>query len=304
MSYILSVDGGGSKTVYCLYNIENKEKFYFKGKSTNYKNIGVNKTKENIKNSMDEILRLNKLKISQIKYYIFGLSGCDTKEDYELFREILSFIKVSKENLMIMNDAELAYKSVYFNEEGGILAAGTGSIGFAFLKNKIVRLGGWGSELSDLGSGYWIGKKFLEKYLLYLENLEELEKDKIFEIFSSNEETKKIETVLNEYKTVTKIASVAKFVIDNYNNSSLCKNIVDKAIGELTKIVLRIIKLIDKKEINLVISGSIASNKIICENILKRVNEQEKKKKVNFVINNSNITDGGIKIVFNCFKIK
>ncbi len=298
MSYILSVDGGGSKTTYCLYNIENKEKFYFKGKSTNYKNIGINKTKENIKISMEEILNLNKLDSSQIKYYVFGLSGCDTEEDYKLFRDILSSIKIPNDNSIIMNDAELAYKSVYFNKEGGILAAGTGSIGFAFLKDKVIRLGGWGSELSDLGSGYWIGKKFLEKYLLYLEGLEE---DNIFSIF--NKEIKKVETILEEYKTVTKIASAAKFVIENYHNSQLCKKIVDEAITELSKIVLKIIKLIEKKEVNIVISGSIASNKIIYENLLNKVNKLEKIKKVNFIINNSNITDGGIKVAFNNFKI-
>ena len=299
MSYILSVDGGGSKTTYCLYNIENKEKFYLKGKSTNYKNIGINKTKENILNSITEILNLNKLDFSQIKYYVFGLSGCDTKEDYEIFKDILLSIKISKDNLIIMNDAELAYKSIYFDEEGGIVTAGTGSIGFIFLKDKVVRLGGWGSELSDLGSGYWIGRKFLEKYLLYLEYLEE---DNSFHIFNKNIEN--VEMALNEYKSVTKIASVAKFVIDNYENSLLCKKIIDEAIVELTRITLKIVKLVNKENVNIVISGSIASNEIIYKSILKNINNLVKNKKINFLINNSNITDGGIKIAFNYFKIK
>lgn len=297
MSYILSVDGGGSKTTYCLYNIERKEKFYFKGKSTNYKNIGARKTKENIQKGIEKIFKENNLNKEEIKFYVFGLAGCDTDNDYRMFREILNSLKIFKDKSIIMNDAKLAYKSIYSNEEGCILASGTGSIGFVFLKNKQIRLGGWGSEFSDLGSGYWIGKKFLEKYLLYLEGLEE---DEIFKKF--NKDLSEPEMIINEYKNVTKIASVAKFVIENYNKSLICKNIVNEAINELSKIVLKMIKIINKEKINLVISGSIASNKIIYKNILKKVKKVEKNREILFNINNSDLTEGGIKIAFDHLK--
>ena len=55
MGYILSVDGGGSKTLYCLYEIENDYKEYIRGDSTNYKNVGIDVVKSNLEKNINEI---------------------------------------------------------------------------------------------------------------------------------------------------------------------------------------------------------------------------------------------------------
>lgn len=82
-----------------------------------------------------------------------------------------------------------------------------------------------GKELSDLGSGYWIGRKFLEKYILYLEEMEEkMILDKIGIELTKKRAGRKIE----KYDTTEKIASLARFVIDE-KESSLCSKILDKA---------------------------------------------------------------------------
>ena len=46
MAYIIGIDGGGTKTSFCLLNTAENRKHYLKTGETNFKNIGIEKTKE------------------------------------------------------------------------------------------------------------------------------------------------------------------------------------------------------------------------------------------------------------------
>ena len=48
MAYIIGIDGGGTKTSFCLLNTAENRKHYLKTGETNFKNIGIEKTKENM----------------------------------------------------------------------------------------------------------------------------------------------------------------------------------------------------------------------------------------------------------------
>lgn len=297
MEYILSVDGGGSKTLYCLYEIENNCKEYIKGNSTNYKNIGIDAVKSNLEENINEIMSKKNISFKDIKYFVFGLSSCDTAEDYNLFKKLLEHIGI-KENFVIMNDAELAFRAICPFEDGGVIVSGTGSIGFAFDEKKVVRVGGWGKELSDLGSGYWIGRKFLEKYILYLENMEE--KDDSFDKIEilANDKRKQLEKIVEKYDTTEKIASVAKFVIKE-KDTLLCKKILDEAAEELTKMIKQISKIIKKDMYTLVLSGGVAVNEIVTSKIKEKLIQYNLEGKIKLVTNKYEPVDGGINIGLN-----
>lgn len=297
MGYILSVDGGGSKTLYCLYEIENDYKEYIRGDSTNYKNIGIDVVKSNLEKNINEIMNKKNISFQDIKYFVFEFSSCDTAEDYKLFKKILEDIGV-KENFVIMNDAELAFRAICPFEDGGVIVSGTGSIGFAFDDKKVVRVGGWGKELSDLGSGYWIGRKFLEKYILYLEGMEEKDKsfDKV-EIFADNRR-KQLEKIVEKYNTTEKIASIAKFVIKE-KDTLLCEKILDEAVVELMKMVKQISKNIKKDKYTLVLSGGVAVNEIVTVKIKEKIVQCGLENKIKLVANKYEPVDGGINIGLN-----
>lgn len=297
MGYILSVDGGGSKTLYCLYEIENGCKEYIKGNSTNYKNIGIDVVKSNLEKNINEIMNKKNISFQDIKYFVFGFSSCDTAEDYKLFKKILEDIGI-KENFVIMNDAELAFRVICPFEDGGVIVSGTGSIAFAFDDKKVVRVGGWGKELSDLGSGYWIGRKFLEKYILYLEGMEEKDKsfDKV-EIFADNRR-KQLEKIVEKYDTTEKIASIAKFVIKE-KDTLLCEKILDEAVAELMKMVKQISKNIKKDKYTLVLSGGVAVNEIVTVKIKEKIVQCGLENKIKLVANKYEPVDGGINIGLN-----
>jgi glucosamine kinase len=63
-------------------------------------------------------------------------------------------------------DAHAACVGAHQGNDGGVAIAGTGSIGWAIVRAQSYRIGGWGSEISDEGSGAWLGRETLRRVLL------------------------------------------------------------------------------------------------------------------------------------------
>lgn len=71
--------------------------------------------------------------------------------------------------IVITTDAHAACVGAHGQGEGqgdgGVIVAGTGSVGWAMLKGRTHRVGGWGLPISDEGSGAWIGCEALRRVL-------------------------------------------------------------------------------------------------------------------------------------------
>jgi N-acetylglucosamine kinase-like BadF-type ATPase len=92
----------------------------------------------------------------QISRTCAGITGSGRIEIASVMRSLISGI-VSGE-IEIIGDVEIAFEDAFGTGPGVIVVAGTGSI--AYGKNspgETARAGGWGSAISDEGSGYWIG---------------------------------------------------------------------------------------------------------------------------------------------------
>jgi glucosamine kinase len=67
--------------------------------------------------------------------------------------------------MLITTDAHAACVGAHRGADGGILVAGTGSIGLAIVGGRQHRVGGWGFPVSDEGSGAWLGCEALRRTL-------------------------------------------------------------------------------------------------------------------------------------------
>jgi glucosamine kinase len=61
------------------------------------------------------------------------------------------------QRLHITTDASAACVGAHRGRDGGVVIVGTGSIGWAILRGRHYRVGGWGFPVSDEGSGAWLG---------------------------------------------------------------------------------------------------------------------------------------------------
>jgi len=69
------------------------------------------------------------------------------------------------------NDAYAACIGAFAGGNGGIVIAGTGSIGFALINGRRHMVGGWGFALGDHGSGAWMGHHVVRRAALAIDGL-------------------------------------------------------------------------------------------------------------------------------------
>ena len=74
-------------------------------------------------------------------------------------------------SLAVDNDAYAACMGAFAGGRGGIVIAGTGSIGFAIVGDERHMVGGWGFQLGDHGSGAWLGHHAVRRAALALDGL-------------------------------------------------------------------------------------------------------------------------------------
>ncbi len=155
---ILSVDGGATKTIACLYDSSSNEitRIGISG-SSNYFSVTHKESQKNITSAINkaypEWKNDNDLKI------MAGIASFgDSKKSIEIGKSIMDNIFHNK-NYIAENDGICAYRMAHIFDDGAIFAPGTGSIGTYQVDGKINRIGGWGWFADDEGSASWIGKK-------------------------------------------------------------------------------------------------------------------------------------------------
>jgi glucosamine kinase len=67
--------------------------------------------------------------------------------------------------IIMTTDAHAACIGAHAGRDGGIIIAGTGTIGWAIVQGKVHRIGGCGLPISDEGSGAWLGNELLRRVL-------------------------------------------------------------------------------------------------------------------------------------------
>jgi glucosamine kinase len=66
---------------------------------------------------------------------------------------------------IVTTDAHAACVGAHGESDGGIIIAGTGTVGWAVVRGQTFRVGGWGLPISDEGSGAWLGGEALRRVL-------------------------------------------------------------------------------------------------------------------------------------------
>ena len=67
--------------------------------------------------------------------------------------------------MVCTSDARAACVGAHGGEDGAIIIAGTGSVGWALIDGCDYRVGGWGFPVSDEGSGAWLGCEAVRRVL-------------------------------------------------------------------------------------------------------------------------------------------
>ncbi|MCS6809515.1 MAG: BadF/BadG/BcrA/BcrD ATPase family protein [Bacteroidota bacterium] len=163
---IIGIDGGGSRTRGVLYKGDT-ELAQSETSTARVGTVGVVESAERILNLISELITMAKLPNREIDAVLIGLAGTWLKEEQMRSQQLISLLakrerKIDIDKLVVTSDAAIALDAAFEGEHGIVLIVGTGTIAIAKTpKGEFVRCGGWGIELSDEGSGAWIGREGL-----------------------------------------------------------------------------------------------------------------------------------------------
>lgn len=165
----LSVDGGGTKTEFCIYDVEADKYFTEIYTGSNYKyETGDEEIKYTLSEQCVEAIEKHGYNVSDVAGAVFGMSGIDSEKDLEYYRDIVKNTGIPMERIIICNDCEYGLRG-NTEKDGMAVLVGTGSIVYGICEGHVHRTAGWGPPYSDLGSGTWMGAEVLKEAILRLD---------------------------------------------------------------------------------------------------------------------------------------
>lgn len=270
MKYILAIDGGGTKTVFCAQNLNSGHRIYVYTGSTNYKSIGIEKVKNNLTRGFEQLTKELNIKLTDIKHTVLGLSGLDSEQDSIILKKTIEEVGLKQKDYYLCNDSELA---LYAGAKppAMVLISGTGSIVFGINeKGEKVRIGGWDYVLSDLGSGFYIGKEAIIYTLMYFDGCYPYSRlfPKILEVSGNKNYEELVSKITAKEIGFADIAALSKLVVEEAKTGEkLSSLIVDKATEYLAQQSFSAYKRLHfdntNQRVSFVLSGGVMKNKII-----------------------------------------
>lgn len=305
--YLFSVDGGGTKTEFCVYDMDLRKMQSFRFGSTNYKNIGLKEATFHLKNSFYTICDSLNIELQEIQGMVIGVAGCDTESDYAVYQSIIKHMGLDLQKVYICNDSELVFLSVA-DKPGICVISGTGSIAVGFDKEgKTYRCGGWGRPLSDLGSGYWIGEQMLKKWIKYCDGQEP--DNEIFRTLGEFYHLEKTEELPYYIAALSQrdITAAAHLICDGADRgNSLCGQVLSEAAEEAADIaaaVYRKICLEKQEKMHMVISGSIFKGGFYRQTFQRIFEEKTGHANIQYVSLNKSPAKAGIRLARDIFQV-
>ncbi|MHC5738279.1 N-acetylglucosamine kinase [Nostoc sp.] len=274
MSYVLGIDGGGSKTVCVLMDDSCQVLGRGEAGPSNYQSIGIEATLQSIQsaihNAVEETIIKNTVNIEAI---CLGLAGVGRAADIEVVKGLVQELQNNKSlpinwalqpaNIVICNDALIALVGGIGQPVGIVVAAGTGSIAFGRNhQGHTKRVGGWGYILGDEGSAYKIAVSGMNAALKYYDGREIL--TTLVEAFKQHLDLENIEDLIELiYRRewgVKHVAALAPIVdLAAASGDIVANTIIDDAVKELMKATSTIIDAIFSPDsvLEVVTTGSV-----------------------------------------------
>ncbi len=270
MSIYVGVEGGGTKTRILIQRGDAAPSYHEFEVSLKVRDNDWSASSDALGTVLTELLGKD---ISQVTAVAVGLSGMSRTEDQDAWKSSAranpAFTNV---NLHIETDATLTLSAVLGeSEEGIVLIAGTGSVLFFQPHGGAPRrIGGWGSLLSDEGSGYRIGLRVLSYYIRVLDGVyppDELSQGILLRLPEEIRENR-MEIVKLAERDSAFVSSLAPIAFELSQQLAPAHDLVYEELIELAMLVFPVFAanvMSGKKPYKLFLSGSIAKHPIMID---------------------------------------
>jgi N-acetylglucosamine kinase-like BadF-type ATPase len=165
MGYLLGIDGGGTHTTAWLADQDLSVLARVQAGPSNPVKVGIANAQQELAKACRKAFREARLRPSRLDAVCAGLAGGDSEH---VQRSMLRWMRkaIPARAHLMTTDAAVTLAAALGDSEGIIVIAGTGSIAFGRdRRGNILRVGGWGSQFDDAGSGYDMGRKAIRAAL-------------------------------------------------------------------------------------------------------------------------------------------
>lgn len=256
-SYILCIDGGATKTILQVLDSEgalvtltknNIQSEKIEASGSNITAIGKEGVRAAFRDLFVDVqLGRNSTPLVDIlpsSQVVAGMAGVTVAQDRQSVITLFEEYGIKKEHIILMNDAEISLQLI--DDQGIILASGTGSVCFAKKGHTQYRVGGLGRILGDEGSGYQIALNALKMALAdeYGWGRPTSLTNELKKFFNVNELKVLILKVNSGELAHGKIAKAAPLVFQEAERGDRIANrIIDLAAHELAELLITQLKI-------------------------------------------------------------
>ncbi len=303
MSYLLGIDGGGTKTDLLLTDEFGQEIAKTSVESTSLVAVGEERAKQNLIQGLGQVCAAIPEPEYVIKMAIFGLASVDTEKEEEgaagIFQPLMTDFNV--EEFAIINDAVLALVNGTDQENAIVLISGTGSNCYGENKaGDMAKAGGWDYLLSDEGSGYELGRQVLRAAAKSYDGRgdKSLLEDLVLDYFSVEAIPDLKSKVYYPHLGKPEISGVSKLLFKAMDkNDAIALEIFNQAAAELWLMVKTVAEKLDlqQEKFDLVLSGSMAKSAATVRYIQQQL--QEFNSEADLVLPKRSPVYGGIKLI-------
>jgi N-acetylglucosamine kinase-like BadF-type ATPase len=156
VAIFLGIDGGATKTT-CVVGDETSILATATTGSCSVLRVGEDKAREALHEAVRKACALASVDPTRIVGACVGATGTARPHIAEKVTRLMA--QVVSCPVQVVGDMVVALQAAFGRGPGVITIAGSGSIAFGRSENgETLRAGGWGFQISDEGSGYWVGR--------------------------------------------------------------------------------------------------------------------------------------------------
>jgi N-acetylglucosamine kinase-like BadF-type ATPase len=158
MPLYLGIDAGGTKTD-CAVSNGAELLGQATGASCKLARVGKERGRENLQAVIRHATESAHVDAATIQHVCIGMAGASLAEAVHWAQQTIREL-MPESTIYVAGDHVIAHRAAFGTSPGVLVISGTGSIAFGRNQGgETARAGGWGPNVSDEGSAFWVGRE-------------------------------------------------------------------------------------------------------------------------------------------------
>jgi glucosamine kinase len=164
MPLYLGIDAGGTKTD-CAVSNGAELLGQATGASCKLARVGKERGRENLQSVIRQACEVAQIAPNELQHVCIGMAGASLAEAVHWAQQTIREI-IPDATIYVAGDHVIAHRAAFGTSPGVLVISGTGSIAFGRNQaGETARAGGWGPNVSDEGSAFWVGREAVAEAL-------------------------------------------------------------------------------------------------------------------------------------------